>query len=116
MNRDGRAMTAESYRQFITKVKKTMVNFLQSHGSPQDKIVAYHLNSSSWNTHIGRGTFTNILADEVDNAFELAFLRGDSSLLSSLAYMTNTERMRIKIENKFKEMHGVYIPKLIDRY
>ncbi|WP_237166300.1 hypothetical protein [Paenibacillus polymyxa] len=116
VNRDGRAMTAESYRQYFTKVKKTMVDFLQAHGSPQDKIVAYHLNSSSWSTHIGRGTFTNILADEVDNAFDLAFMRGDSNLLSSLAYMTNTERMRIKIENKFKEMHGTYIPKLIDRY
>ncbi|MDF2646803.1 MAG: hypothetical protein K0Q73_2608 [Paenibacillus sp.] len=115
VNRDGKAMTAESYRQYFTKVKKTLVKFLQLHGSPQDKIVAYHLNSSSWSTHIGRGTFTNLLADEVDNAFDLAFMRGDSNLLSSLAYMTNTERMRIKIEGKFKEMHGEYIPKLIDR-
>lgn len=115
VNREGKAMTAESYRQYFTKIKKTFIHFLKTHGSPQDKIVAYHLNVSNWSTHIGRGTFTNLLADEVDNAFDLAFMRGDSNLLSSLAYMTNTERMRIKIENKFKEMHGDYIPKLIER-
>lgn len=114
VNRDGKAMSGESYRQYFTKVKKTFIQFLKQHGSPQDKLLAHHLSKSSWSTHIGRGTFTNLLADEVDNAFDLAFMRGDYSLLSSLAYMTNTERMRKKIEEKFRDLHEKYLPKLLN--
>lgn len=115
VNRDGNAMTTESYRQYFTKIKKVFIKFLREHGNPKDKLIAVHLNSGKWSTHIGRGTFTNILADEVESVFDLAFMRGDTDPRSSLAYMSNTERMRAKIEEKFESMHGEYIPMLIDR-
>ena len=43
------------------------------------------------------GTFTNLIANEAQNPYEIAHLRGDSSLESALSYMVSTPRMQ-KIE------------------
>jgi len=68
-----------------------------------------------WSTHIGRGTFTNIIAEDAENPYEIAYLRGDSNIDSSLTYMVSTERIHKKIEDKFSNMHEIYLPKLISR-
>ena len=68
-----------------------------------------------WSTHIGRGTFTNIVAENAENPYEIAHLRGDSSIDSSLTYMVSTERIHKKIEEKFSNMHEEYIPNLISK-
>lgn len=115
VNRDGKAMSGRSYRQYFDKLKGSFIEYLKSYGDSDDKLIAHHLSMMSWSTHIGRGTFTNMLAEVAENPYDIAFPRGDKSLLSSLSYMSRTERMRKKLEEKFNNMHGSYIPKLIDK-
>ncbi|MCG7384680.1 hypothetical protein MH144_18665 [Paenibacillus sp. ACRRY] len=114
VNRDGKAMSGRSYRQYFDKLKRSFIEYLKSYGNSEDKLIAHHLSMMNWSTHIGRGTFTNILAEVAENPYDIAFPRGDKSLLSSLSYMSRTERIRKKLEDKFNNMHGLYIPKLIE--
>lgn len=115
INRDGLPMTGKSYSQYFYKVKEKFINFLREHGSIEDKVVASDLLISDWGTHIGRGTFTNLIAEEIENPADLMLLRGDKDLVSSLPYLAKTERVRTKIERNIQHMHTDYIPRLINR-
>lgn len=115
LNRDGKPMTAKSYSQYFYKVKDKFIKFLKDYGSVEDKVVAADLQISNWATHICRGTFTNLIAEEIENPAELMFLRGDSNLLSCLPYLANTERVRRKVEERMNHMHTDYVPRLIER-
>lgn len=115
VNRDGKAMSQRSYRQYFQKVKDNFINLLDNHGDYEQKLIAKHLRYMKWSTHIGRGTFTNMIAENAENPYEIAHLRGDSNIDSSLTYMVSTERIHKKIENKFSNMHETYIPELISR-
>lgn len=115
INRDGKPMTGKSYSQYFYKMKKKFIDLLREHGSIEDKVVASDLLISDWGTHIGRGTFTNLIAEEIENPADLMFLRGDKDLVSSLPYLAKTERVRTKIEERIQHMHKEYIPRLIKR-
>jgi integrase len=115
INRDGKPMTGKSYSQYFYKVKDKFIKFLMDYGSIEDKVIATDLRLADWGTHIGRGTFTNLIAEEIENPAELMFLRGDSDLLSSLPYLAKTERIRKKVEERVNHMHTDYIPRLINR-
>lgn len=115
LNRDGKPMTGKSYSQYFSKVKDRFIKFLKEQGNIEDKVVAADLQTSDWASHICRGTFTNLIAEEIENPAELMFLRGDSNLLSCLPYLANTERVRRKVEERMNHMHNNYIPQLIDR-
>ncbi|MFJ5788968.1 site-specific integrase [Lysinibacillus sp. NPDC093197] len=114
LNRDGNALSERSYRQYFKKVKNTFIALLENHGDIEQRLLAKNLKYLKWSSHIGRGTFTNLIAEEADNPYEISHLRGDSNINSSLTYMVSTERMHKKIEEKFQNMHNVYIPKLIN--
>lgn len=113
INRDGKAMSQRSYRQYFQKVKEHFIRLLETYGDSEQKLIAQHLRYMKWSTHIGRGTFTNIIAENAENPYEIAHLRGDSNIDSSLTYMVSTERIHKKIEEKFSNMHEKYIPNLI---
>jgi len=115
VNRDGNALSQRSYRQYFQKVKDHFIALLENHGDNDQKLLAKHLKYMKWSTHIGRGTFTNMVAEDAENPYEIAHLRGDSNINSSLTYMVSTERIQRKIEEKFSNMHEVYLPKLIAR-
>lgn len=115
INRDGKPMSGKSYSQYFYKVKDRFIKHLTDYGTIEDKIVATDLRLADWGTHIGRGTFTNLIAEEIENPAELMFLRGDSDLLSCLPYLAKTERVRKKVEEKVNHMHTDYIPRLINR-
>jgi hypothetical protein len=115
VNRDGKPMTAKSYSQYFNKVKKQFCNYLKAYGDEDDIVVADHLRTIDWSTHIGRGTFTNMVAENTDNPFLVAYKRGDSQPESSLPYMAKTTRLRSKIENMFETLNNDYIPKLVGR-
>ncbi|WP_242476491.1 hypothetical protein [Bacillus cereus] len=115
INRNGKPMTGKSYSQYFYKVKDKFINFLIDYGTIEDKVIAFDLRLADWGTHIGRGTFTNLIAEEIENPAELMFLRGDSHLLSSLPYLAKTERVRKKVETRVNHMHTDYIPRLINR-
>jgi site-specific recombinase XerD len=113
INRNGQAMSERSYRQYFQKVKDEFIKYLRSQGKTETTIIANHLATAKWSTHIGRGTFTNMIAEYAQTPNEIAQLRGDSSIDSSLSYMSDTDRLRSKIEKKMSEMHNNYIPRLI---
>jgi hypothetical protein len=115
INRDGLPMTGKSYSQYFYKVKDKFIKFLMDYGTVEDKVIATDLRLADWGTHIGRGTFTNLIAEEIENPAELMFLRGDSDLLSCLPYLAKTERVRKKVEERINHMHTDYIPSLINR-
>lgn len=115
VNRDGNALSERSFRQYFQKVKDSFIKLLEVHGDSEQKLLAKHLKYIKWSTHIGRGTFTNMIAEDAKNPYEIAHLRGDSNIESALAYTVSTERIHQKIQEKFSLMHGVYIPKLIER-
>ncbi|MGR6002512.1 hypothetical protein ACT7C0_06535 [Bacillus cereus] len=108
-------MSGRSYRQYFDKCKVKLISTLETSNDIEHRLVAQHLKSIKWSTHIGRGTFTNLIANEAQNPYEIAHLRGDSSLESALSYMVSTPRMHKKIEEKLDNMHEEYIPKLIER-
>lgn len=115
VNRDGKAMSAKSYRQYFNKVKKQFINLLRQSPNIQDKLLAHHLNISKWSTHIGRGIFSNILAENAQNPYDISVPRGDNSLLSALSYLKKTSRFRMKLEDRMNHMHGEYVPRLVER-
>lgn len=115
VNRDGKAMTAKSYSQYFNRVKKLFCDYLKQYGSAEDIVVSDHLRFSDWSTHIGRGTFTNMIAEQTENPFLVAYKRGDRQLDSSLPYMAKTTRLRQKIEQLFEGLNNEYMPKLVDR-
>jgi integrase len=117
VNANGKAMTYASFYQYFKKVKRVFIEVLKhsKNATPQDKLVANSLERRNWNGHIGRGTYTNLLAEEVNDPYDLAFLRGDGSLLSSLTYLVGTTRFRDRMNEKFQSMHEEYIPRLIER-
>lgn len=99
VNRDGNAMSAKSYRQYFQKVKKQFILCLKNSNNINDKLLAHHLNINKWSTHIGRGIFSNMLAEYAKNPYEIAVPRGDSSLISSLTYLKGTTRITKKLKN-----------------
>lgn len=115
LNNSEQSMSGRSYRQYFDKSKAKLISTLEESNNIDHRLVAQHLKSIKWSTHIGRGTFTNLIANEAQNPYEIAHLRGDSSLESALSYMVSTPRMHKKIENKLDAMHENYIPKLIER-
>ncbi|MEC0247271.1 site-specific integrase [Paenibacillus chitinolyticus] len=105
INRDGKALTGKSLRDAFGKVKKNFLHKLSSSRRPDDMITAINLQSTKWSFHIGRGTFTNLLAKKAKNPYDIALPRGDKSITSSLAYMSDTEEMKKCIEELINSMY-----------
>jgi hypothetical protein len=115
VNARGKAMTAKSYSQYFNIVKKTFCSYLRVYGDEDDIVVADHLSTIDWSTHIGRGTFTNMIAERTDNLFLMAYKRGETNPESSMPYIVKTTKVRKKIEDSFKNLNNEYLPRLIDR-
>ncbi|WP_055107607.1 site-specific integrase [Paenibacillus ihumii] len=115
VNRDGKAMSGQSYRAYFSKLKREFLKQLRNSSNPDDLIYAIKLKEYKWSTHLGRGIFTNLLAEEADNPYDIALPRGDSNLASSLVYQGNTERMRKKLEDRMQHLYKDYLPNLIKK-
>ncbi|WJE54396.1 hypothetical protein QRE66_09255 [Bacillus cereus] len=115
VNAEGKAMTSKSYSQYFNKVKKEFCNYLKVYGDKDDIAVSDHLRTVDWSTHIGRGTFTNMVAERTDNPFLLAYKRGDKVVNSALPYIAKTTRIREKVEKAFSNLNNEYIPSLVER-
>jgi integrase len=115
VNRDGKAMIAKSYSQYFNKVKNSFCNYLKAYGDEDDVALADHLRYVDWSTHIGRGTFTNMIAERTDNPFLIAYKRGDSNPMSSIPYIQKTTRIREKLEATFSNLNNNYMPSLVER-
>lgn len=110
VNRDGKAMTGRSYRQYFTKLKGEFLKSLRESDDPKDKMWGIKLESLKWSTHIGRGIFTNLLSESAQNPYDIAIPRGDSTLAAALVYQGNTKRMKENLEKRMEEMYKDYLP------
>ncbi|MCY9659528.1 hypothetical protein P5G65_23770 [Paenibacillus chondroitinus] len=113
VNRDGKAMSGRGYRYFFEKAKEHFLDALSLSKDPSDKVAALKLREYKWSTHIGRGIFTNLLAEEAHNPYDIALPRGDSNLSSSMVYQGNTLRMKENLENRMEDLYKDYLPKLV---
>ena len=104
INRDGNAMTGNSMRYHFDKVKKNFINELARSNNSDDVITSINLISTKWSFHIGRGTFTNLIAKVAHNPYEIALSRGDSSIFSALTYMADSTELKHSIEQILDDM------------
>lgn len=105
INKTGMPMTGASYRYYFTKAKIAFINYLKHSQDPNDKIASIALSNTDWSTHIGRGIFTNMLAEVAKNPQDVALLRGDDNISSSLDYMSNTKRMKTNLEYYLNQLY-----------
>jgi integrase len=84
IDKDGKPMSGKVYERRFKKVKKAFL----------DSLVEYDnfsiLDGTIWNTHIGRGVFTNLLINMGLTVTQLAIARGDRNINSALKYIDET--------------------------
>ncbi|MBY0091429.1 site-specific integrase [Priestia aryabhattai] len=81
IDNNGNPMSAKVYEKRFMKVKKAFIRSLRGHKN-------YDLfNGHVWNTHIGRGVFTNFLVSMNFLPAQIAIARGDRNLNSALDYI-----------------------------
>lgn len=102
VNSQGKPMTAQSYQSYFQRVKAEFIRRLAESDNVENVAYAITLSSHRWSTHIGRGSFTNYVAENA-SINELATLRGDSSMDSSMAYMTDTIKTMNNLEKYMRE-------------
>ena len=98
INRDGKAMTGESYKYRFNKVKAEFLNYLKIIDDPKYN----DYSTFKWSTHIGRGIFTNFIISQglctiqgVFNPRLLADLRGDKNINSAKDYIDTYNLVRV---------------------
>lgn len=105
INRDGLGLTGSSYYYHFNKVKAEFLKTLRESTIAKDRLNAITLEASKWSSHLGRGVFSNLLAEEADNLYDVSIPRGDKSFNSVKPYLANTGRIKKKIENKISEIY-----------
>lgn len=81
---EGLALSGASFRDKFENVKsKFLENLKQTEGRFQDYL---DLKQTYWSTHIGRGTFTNLIISSGFTVEQTAIARGDSNINSALHY------------------------------
>jgi len=98
VNSKGKPMSEGSYRYRFEKVKKCFIENLRHQGSARQVQYATMLDSVKWSTHIGRGIYSNLIAESAENITEIAIKRGDSNLSSSLTYIMKTNKVDQKTD------------------
>lgn len=109
VNRNGMAMTGDVYRYHFTKLKHAFINKLREHGGTECMMMALHLETHTWSSHIGRGLFSNMLAKTTNNPALLARYRGDDDLTSAITYLGDSEITYKEIEKAISDFHkGIF--------
>src|SRR5699024_6496343 len=105
INSAGLGLTSSSYYYHFNSVKNAFLKTLRESNDAKDRLNAITLESSKWSSHIGRGVFSNLLAEEADNLYDVSFPRGDKSFNSVKPYLANTTRIKRKIEKRISEIY-----------
>ena len=114
VNRNGNAMSGRTYRYYFDKVKEGFLQSLKMSDNPVDKLNALKLREYKFSTHLGRGIFSNLLAESAQNPYDIALPRGDKNLSSSMVYLGDTQRMKTNLEKRIGELYDGYLPNLIN--
>lgn len=104
-NRFGNGMTARGFTYIFEKVKKNLLQRLSESEDDEDKKLAITLSAYSWSTHIGRGVFSNMIANHSDNPYLIPVARGDKSFDSALPYLAETEKTLKNTSNIISAMY-----------
>lgn len=94
VNSDGNAMTEASYAGYFRTLKKHLINSLKNDPDFSVRNYGISLESVEWGTHIGRGIYSNLVAEVAKTSAEIARARGDSSQDSSLPYLADNSKTR----------------------
>lgn len=105
LNKDGKPMSGESYRKQFQRLQKTFVKNLMKNSDIRISSYGHYLDSMKWSTHIGRGVFSNLMAEYTDNVLEVAVSRGDTNLNSSLTYLADTKRIMDKLQQELELLY-----------
>lgn len=104
-NQKGLAMTGNNYYYHFNKTKKIFLQYLRDSNNMADRNNALALEAERWASHIGRGIFSNLLAEEADNLYDVSFPRGDKGFDSVKPYLASTKRIKEKLEKKIDEIY-----------
>lgn len=102
---NGNPMSGDNYIYHFSRLKEKFINHLLNSTDIRLQTYGQYLKSMKWGTHIGRGIFSNLMAEYTDNVLEIAVARGDSNLSSSLTYIADTERIMNKIQNELELLY-----------
>ena len=101
IDKNGNPMTVNTYWKRFGRVKREFIRRLYECLNMETQIYALFLESYEWSAHIGRGTYSNIVAQNANNIGEIAIMRGDSSLSSSLPYLNDNRSVGKKVQDTF---------------
>ena len=105
LNKRGLAMTEEDYRYYFSTLKKKFIERLTNSNNTKMQGYAVTLYEKKWSSHIGRGVFSNLIADMADNATQIALARGDSSLEAALSYVSDSSKVIRKVEDNLNSLY-----------
>lgn len=105
IDKNGNPMTVNTYWKRFNRVKKNFIKRLYECQDLEVQEYALFLECFRWSTHIGRGTFSNIVAENANNIGEIAIIRGDTNLSSSLPYLNDNRSVEKKVQNTFKQFY-----------
>jgi len=106
INRNNKSMSGDSYYDKFSRLKKKFINALVKSENPHLKSYAIVLLSKKWSTHIGRGTFSKLVADYSKNPTELAVMRGDTGYESALPYIQGSFGVQKAIEKVMSNFYS----------
>ena len=101
IDKNGNPMTVNTYWKRFGRIKREFIKRLYECPNMETQMYALFLESYEWSAHIGRGTYSNIVAQNANNIGEIAVMRGDSSLSSSLPYLNDNRSVGKKVQDTF---------------
>lgn len=101
IDKNGNPMTVNTYWKRFGRIKREFIRRLYECPNMETQMYALFLESYEWSAHIGRGTYSNIVAQNANNIGEIAVMRGDSSLSSSLPYLNDNRSVGKKVQDTF---------------
>ena len=105
IDKNGNPMTVNTYWKRFNRVRREFIKRLYECPNMETQMYAVFLESYKWSTHIGRGTYSNIVAQNANNIGEIAVMRGDSSLSSSLPYLNDNRSVGKKVQDIFTSFY-----------
>ncbi|WP_110114946.1 hypothetical protein [Bacillus sp. CGMCC 1.16541] len=109
VNDDGKAMTDYSYRYHFNKLKEIFIKRLKDSNDATIRNYAIFLKSKKWSTHLGRGVFSNMIAEVATNITQIRQARGDNTFDASMSYLSDTEKMTNELYNNQIDMWEMLI-------
>lgn len=106
LNKRKTRMSKKTYTEEFNKLKERFIEILLSSDSVKIKNMALLLERRPWASHIGRGTFTNIIRDNISNPAIVAQVRGDDSIESSIDYNECTPEVYKKVSTILNDILG----------